>query len=335
MRRLLGLSITITVLGAVLLGLHQRVVSRAEATVEPTAEATAALPTDLVGKIAFVSETRTGTQIFIMNADGSDLHPLTQGDRVPWSPALSPDGSRIAFSAKVNERYQIFVMNSDGTGEKQLTYNVNGQTGVSGLDWSRDGKRIVYTLKLSDNPSIQSYDIYTMNADGTEQKKLTPQPMEALLTPHWSPDGNQIIFQTRGNSPDSPATPVDPTLRTHLYVIGADGSDLHQLTQSTYNELFPAWSPDGQFIVFLSGGASNSEFGLYRIDADGTHPTQISHTLFSQPVWSPDGKYLAATLSEKVNDNWISNIYVMNVDGSNPIKITDTQDLYHLPSWSN
>ncbi len=334
MRRLLGLSITVMILGGVLLSLYQPVASRDEATLEPTAEATATLPIDLVGKIAFVSETNTGTQIFVMNADGSTLHAVTNGDRVPWSPALSPDGNQIAFSAKVNERYQIFVMNSDGTNEKQLTYNVNGQTGVSGLDWSPDGKHIVYTLKISDNPSIQSYNIYTMHADGTEQKKLTTQPMEALLSPHWSPDGEQIIFDARGDSPNSPATPVDPSLRTHVYVIHADGSDLHRLTQSNYNELFPAWSPDGQFIVFLSGGASNNEFGLYRIDADGTHPTQLSRTLFSQPVWSPDGKYLAATLSEKVNDKWISNIYVMNADGSNAIKITDTQDLYHLPSWS-
>jgi Tol biopolymer transport system component len=82
--------------------------------------------------------------------------------------------------------------------------------------------------------------------------------------------------------------------------------------------------------VFLSGGPG----GLYRIDPDGSNQTLIINTLFSQATWSPDGKYIAATLSEKVNDKWISNIYIMKADGSNPVKITDTQDLYHLPSWS-
>ncbi len=334
MRRLFGLTVSFMILGVLLLGLQQPVASRAEATAEPTAEATAALPADLVGKIAFVSENMLDSQIYIMNADGSDLHAVTKSDRIPWSPALSPDGKQIAFAAKVNERYQIFVMNSDGTNEKQITFNVSGQTGVSGIDWARDGKHLAYTVKLSDNPNNQSYDLYTMKPDGAEQTKITPQPMEALIAPHWSPDGKLIIFNARDDSPTSPATPIDPTARTNVYIINADGSNVHRLTQSTYNELFPAWSPDGQAIVFLSGGSSNSEFGLYRVDADGTHPMQLSHTLFSQPAWSPDGKYIAATLSEQVNDKWISNIYIMNADGSNPVKITDTQDLYHLPTWS-
>jgi len=332
MRRFIGVSVTFMLLGAFFLDLRQPFISRTEAA-EATPEATAAIPTDLVGKIAFVSETSTDTLIYIMNADGSDLHVVVKGDRVPWSPALSPDGKQIAFSAKVNERYQIFVMNSDGTNEKQLTFNVNGQTGVSGLDWSHDGKRLVYTLKSSDNPSIQSYDIYTMNVDGTEQKEITPQPMESLLSPHWSPDDKQIIFDARGNSPEDASKAIDPTVPAHIYIMNADGSNLHRLSQSSYNELFPAWSPDGKTIVFLSGGASKEVFGLSRMDIDGSNLTQLSKTLYSMPTWSPDGKYLAAVLSEKVNDKWVSNVYVMNADGTNPVKITDTQDLYHLPSW--
>jgi len=285
MRRLLGLTVSVVMLGVLLLGLQQPVALMAEGTAEPTAEATAALPTDLVGKIAFVSETSTDTQLYIMNADGSDLHAVMKSDRIPWSPALSPDGSQLAFAAKVNERYQIFVINTDGTDEKQITFNISGQTGVSGINWSRDGKRIVYTLKIWDSPNFQSYDLYSMNADGTDQKKLTPQPMESLLSPHWSPDGKQIVFNARGNSPNTPETPVAPDTRTHVYVINADGSNLHPLTQDDYNQLFPAWSPDGQSIVFLSGGPG----GLYRIDPDGSNQTLIINTLFSQATWSPDG----------------------------------------------
>ena len=321
-------------MGLLLLGLHHPVHSTAEVTAEPTAEATSAIPADVIGKIAFVSETSTDTQLYIMNADGSNVRQLTTKNAFPWSPALSPDGKQIAFAAKVSEHYQIFVMNVDGTNEQQLTQNPTGQSGISGLDWSRDGKQIVFTYKLNDDINIQSYDLYTINVDGSHQQKITAQPMELVFSPHWSPDRSQIVFDTLGYSPDDLTKPIDFSVHSHIYIVNVDGSGLHRLTQAENNEHFPAWSADGKWIAFLSGGASASDNGLFSINPDGTNLTHLIQAYYSMPAWSPDGKYLAATFPELKNGKDVANIYVMNADGSNPIKVTAIDGLYRFPTWS-
>jgi Tol biopolymer transport system component len=338
MKRNIHLLSVLMMIGILFLGIHNPAHSSGEATAEPTAETAQAIPTELSGKMVFVELVKNGsqikTQIYSMNADGSNIRQLTIGDRNPWSPALSPDGQQIAFVAKVDQRYQIFLMDGDGTNEKQLTQFVTGQTSASWLDWSPDGKQILFTHKISDDPKNQSYDLNMMNSDGTEQHQIMTQTMENLVTPHWSPDSKQIVFGAHGNSLEGPTKSVDTNTKTHLYIINADGTHLHRLSLSDNEELFPAWSFDGKSIFFQSYGTSANDSGLFRTNYDGSNLTQIIGSSYTMPTSSPDGKYLAVIYPEFKNGKTVSNIYVMNPDGSNPIKLTDTDNQYLILTWS-
>ena len=108
--------------------------------------------------IAFNSDRDGDWEIFVMNADGTDVRQLTNNDD-DGSPAWSPDGERIAFISTRDGDYEIFVMNADGTEVRQLTDNDDGDYQPS---WSPDGERIAFASNRNGD-----WEIFVMNADGT------------------------------------------------------------------------------------------------------------------------------------------------------------------------
>jgi Tol biopolymer transport system component len=119
---------------------------------------------------------------------------LPKGD---YDPRLSKDGRRIVFERledvnQPNGGYNIFVINIDGTGETRLTDNSYAQ-GIA--SWSHSGDKITYVVAAIDG--VGKYDIYMMNADGTDNHNITPGyfPPEFLChSPVFSGDDNSIFF---------------------------------------------------------------------------------------------------------------------------------------------
>jgi len=146
--------------------------------------------------------------------------------------------------------------------------------------FSRDGKWMAW-ISTDDNT------LWRSRVDGTEQVQLTGQPMEVFMM-QWSPDGRQLAFMAR-----------EPGKVWQIYVIGADGGDLHRLLTEDRNEADPDWSPDGRQIVFgrvpaLMGETAESK-SISLLDVATGKITMIpgSQELFS-PRWSPDGRYIVA-----------------------------------------
>jgi Tol biopolymer transport system component len=131
-------------------------------------------------RIAFESR-RTGiSQVWVMNADGTDQVELTFDARVKNQlPDWSPDGTQIAFSANdiVTGKPNIWVMNADGTNATQLTTDTGGAIGPA---WSPDGRQIAF-LSLTDR------FVYVMNADGTGRNVVDPVGVQ--FVPAWQPLG--------------------------------------------------------------------------------------------------------------------------------------------------
>jgi hypothetical protein len=164
-------------------------------------------------KLAFDSTRGGGTDIFVMNADGSDVRQLTFDHAFTWGAAWSPDGSRIAFNSWRSGRQSIYVMGADGTNPTQIT---RGQGEDAEPSWSPDGKRI--TFRRGFGPP-DGGEIWSVGVDGTDETLLSNDPGAANdLTSGggtWAADG-RITFMRAENPPAN----ADPRVREDLAAAG-------------------------------------------------------------------------------------------------------------------
>jgi TolB protein len=275
-------------------------------------------------------------------AVGSMLVPGQAGAAFPG------ENGKIAFFRQGD----IFVIEPDGSGETNLT----GEASGGDPNWSPDGSRIVYE-SLNDG----NFEIYVMNADGSNQTRLTDNPAFDSR-PAWSADGSQIYFQSTrdGNFEvyvmnadgsnqtrltDNPAfdgatapSPDGSTIaftsdrdgNQEIYTMNPDGSGQTNLTNDPANNTAANWSPDGSRIVFttVEGGQGD----LFVMDADGSDQANLTNTPAvneSSPAWSPDGTQITYTAPVEVGIN----IFVMDADGSNPTRVTQSTVTERDPDW--
>ena len=186
--------------------------------------------------------------------------------------------------------------------------------------------RIVY---VATKQIIGGHEIYTMEADGTDRKRLTNNDNEVLdFDPVWSPDGNRIAFASRMEG--GPLNSFD------IFVMDADGKHFVNLTQNPRgDDRMPTWSPDGRQIAFVSGREPHRlDWEIYVMDADGKNIKRLTNNRGQDrmPAWSPDGRWIAYV--SEANENGNDDIYVMSPDGRKRKKLTNQIPSAHVPSWS-
>ena len=251
-----------------------------------------------------------GSEIFSMRADGSAPTNLTNNPAGDYSPAWSPDGSKIAFMSTRDGSFEIYVMNADGSNVTRLTNN----TAIDDFpSWSHSGTKLCF---YSDRDS-GNYEIYTMNSDGSGQTRRTNNPAQDLY-PKWSPDGKYIAFvSTRDTSYD-------------IHTMLADGTNVVNVTSNPASDLFPSWSPDSSKIAFTSN--RDGSYEIYTVSAFGGNQTRITSNAASEtnPSWSPDGKKISF-VSDRAGDN---DIFSVDADGGPETNLTQNGSSDSLPSWS-
>jgi dipeptidyl aminopeptidase/acylaminoacyl peptidase len=264
--------------------------------------------------------------VWMMNADGSRNRYLAEGS----SPRWSPGGARLAFLAcgtaggdrsalddcpKGSHR-QIYVRIMEGTGAGSITQVTRLTESASDLAWSPDGARLAFRSFV---PSREKWTI-----------DLPHRPEGA----RWTPDPRVVDrldyrADRRGFLPKG---------FSHLFTVPSTGGTPRQITDGSWNDGAPAWSPDGKTLYFSGLRLPDADYHLresevYAVDVASKQVRQLTHRHGPDhsPVVSPDGRRIAYVGVD--SSHWtysVQKLYVMGADGSAPHAVEG--DLDRSPS---
>jgi len=265
-------------------------------------------------QIYYVS-TRSGhKEIWGMDYDGANQHPITTLGTIALSPHVSPDGSRLAFSAFSGSGWEIRMFSFDLN--RLVSFPRFGGTNLSPA-WAPEGGRIAFSSSRSGDP-----EIYIVDQSGGNLRRLT-NSKGPDVSPAWNRKTGSEIAWVSGR-----------TGLPQIYVMEADGTNVQQLTDQGY-AVSPAWSPNGQFLVFswmrhYGPGAPGAQ-DIYIMDVVSKQWVQLSHDGGRNdfPSWSPDGRHIVF----QSNRSGSLQIWTMLADGSNPKQLT-TSATNSEPDWS-
>ncbi len=248
---------------------------------------------------------------------------LLAGSPVPGAEATFPDSNgRIAFSqapivapigaepGELGAHSQIFTIKSSGGKVRRLT-SLAAKWSASSPDWSPDGSKIAYQ---SNKGGL--FHIWVMNADGSDQHRVTSDTAFEDFHPSWSPDGSQLLFS---HCPEPLGFPAS----CEVAVMDEDGNNLDSLLSAgDWYNVHAVFSPDGSQIAFGSD-MDGHQSAVWVMESDGDNPEQVTDTSLRAfwPDWSPDGSRILFTDHCCIPR---SNLWTVEPDGDNLDQLTDT-----------
>jgi len=273
--------------------------------------------------------------IYTLNPDGTGLTRLTE-DGMSMRPKWSKDGRLIAYVSGAGSSQDLCVMNEDGSEKKELLKN---QIKINDFWWSPDSSAILVSVetRIQDKP-----EGYVVHVDGNHKERLGhPQWTKGwnhwdtyqakLLNPHprllsalpqkvswpkWSPDNRYIAFITEGGLAIANVEAVSTTGKWFL-----------QRNEPPCDKI-EEWSNDGKKVLFYA----NRYICSVEVEEDKlTNMTNLSMVHGWDATWNSDGTRIAFVSRQAGRSN--SDVYVMDADGSNQIRITYTNYNHMHLDW--
>ena len=228
------------------------------------------------------------------------------------TPVWSPDGQSIAFSSNEGGATDIWLLNLSDTSRRRLTRTIAVDLNPA---WHPDSERLIFqsrrTTEIGDGDTPMGthsrglWEIWTIRSDGSDHRVLIraddiqrglspttggkrpslPNIGTGLVTPDWSPTGEQIAFAT-----DADGDLEIWVVRNASSVLSGAQVQAVQLTRNTNQDAYPAWAPDASRIAFQSNRNNNWEIGFVEIDGSRESLVHQSFANETRPAWSPDGK---------------------------------------------
>jgi TolB protein len=233
-------------------------------------------------QIAITSWRDGNAEIYVMDADGSNVRRLTNHPAFDQYPVFSPDGTQVAFqSNREDERIEVYLQNlNDGSPPRRLTKSA-GITGLFPKCWSSDGTRMLVFTNRNGHDQIEVIAVAPFPGE-----VLLGDPAADLSFPRLSADGKRLLHEAKLADGRFDLRVTDLNTRTSRTLFK---------TERDYPISFhlePAWSPDRTQIAFSARAAGNSE--IFVVNADGTGLRNLTNNplLDSSPVFSPDGTHI-------------------------------------------
>ena len=230
-----------------------------------------------------------------------------------FNPCWSPDGTLILFESTLNGESNIYSITKDAADLKQITHHKSGQGA-----WSPNGKMIVYYRDTNGNLQL----FIDSAADGAEQQLVSTATQD--YGPDWSVNG-VIAFMSNATADH---------ISHSIFTINADGTNLQQLTDSSYDCMAPRWSPNGKKLLYIRGTWTSKTYKtitrdemqkinrsteIMVMDVESKRDYRIAgnQSKYQNPVWSADGKNIYL----KLHSDTTTVIYRMNTKGKKRKKV--------------
>jgi TolB protein len=245
-------------------------------------------------RLAFVCSNSSSKEICSMGVDGHGVARITADRNINISPAWSPGGGKIAYTSYTDDGFaQLKVIDLASKKTTQIT----NQRGVFlAPDWTPDGKMITASVSQEED------NIFNVSLGGKLVQKLTH---------HWSITAFTFSSERAGG--------------LHVFRADADGGNVQRLTFVGYQNDNPAWSPDGEKIVFQ--GRDQGVWDLFIMNSDGSVLQRLTSSAGNnqEPTWAPNSQYIGFA-SNRAGGFMI---YLMTAQGESQTAIGPGT----MPSW--
>jgi len=225
-------------------------------------------------RVVFVAEEgpkdKRVKRLTIMDQDGFNARPLTDGKDLVLTPRFSPSTNEITYMSFGRGEPRVYLMNID-TRQREIVGEFPNMSFAP--RFSPDGQRVIMSLQDGGNANIFELDLRSRNV-----RQLTNVP--AINTaPSYSPDGSMVAFESdRGGT-------------QQIYVMNADGSGQNRISFGQGRYSTPVWSPDGAYIAFTKQGGGKFAIGVMKPDGSGERIlTEGFHN--EGPTWAPNSRVL-------------------------------------------